>query len=67
MDTPIKIQSSLVDDLDRHKDRLGFTRHRLANNLLRVALSYLEHNGYESLIGLSEANNEMVQTPKQRS
>lgn len=64
MDTAVKIKGNLIEHLDRQKDRLGFTRQRLTNNLLRVALNYLDKNGYEDLIELSGAKNEVVQASK---
>ena len=52
MNTPIKIKEPLVERLDFHKERLGFTRQGLANNLLRIALGILDAQGYEKLLKL---------------
>lgn len=67
MDTPVKIESALVERLDNHKSRLGLTRQRLTNNLLRAALGYLDKKGYDSAMSLLGVANEMVQAHEQRS
>lgn len=64
MDTPVKIHERLIERIDHHKDRLGFSRQRLTNNLLHIALGYLDKRGYEELIKLPGANNEVAQTSK---
>jgi len=54
MDQPIKIKEKNVARLDSIKDALEMTRQRLANNLLYLALNYVEEHGYGSLISLTE-------------
>ena len=56
MDTPIKFKKPLVERLDFHKNRLGFTRQRLANNLLYIALGILDTQGYEVLLKLESSD-----------
>ena len=53
MDTPIKVDSNIIEQLDKHTERLGFSRQRLANNLLKTAVRYLDNHGYEELLKIN--------------
>lgn len=66
METPVRIQGDILEGLDAEAERLGLTRQRLTNVLLRVALSYLNKHGYELTLKL-EAANEMVQASDDRA
>jgi len=59
MNTPIKIEQELIEKLDKHKDRLGFTRQRLTNNLLKTALKHLDVEGYEKFITLPQTKKNL--------
>lgn len=49
LDTPVKINERFIKILDKEAERLGFSRQRLINNVLRVGFIDLQKKGYETI------------------